>query len=381
MHTESNEKPVRHRPTKTTGIYYSVNAKGRKTFECRYTDSSGRRTYEAVGTFEAAKARLAEVTGKKARGEVVAQVSVTVGDLIEGWRGVRKVKPRTAETHDRNVRLYIEPRWRRTKARDVTKVGLQEWLRGLKRQDSREGPLSDGTKALVLAAFSSVLDYGVDANVLAVNPCRALGKSRPRQGKIEARILQPGELEALLNACERFPWLRDVMAAALFGALRLGEVCGLKWRDVDFKRNKLMIRQQLGKDGNFGTPKGGQVAEIDLLPELRKVLTRLYLAAEDKSLDGPVFYNTLGGHRQPRDVQRAFEKARRYAKLFSEPRAFRFHDLRHTSISRLANVPGAVLPQVQAFARHATLATTLGYVHKIESTEWTEQAAAALAGL
>ncbi len=35
-----------------------------------------------------------------------------------------------------------------------------------------------------------------------------------------------------------------------------------------------------------------------------------------------------------------------------------------------------VLPQVQAFARHSSLMTTLGYVHRIESAEWTAQAAA-----
>ena len=75
-------------------------------------------------------------------------------------------------------------------------------------------------------------------------------------------------------------------------------------------------------------------------------------------------------------------KARRYARLSTEPRAFRFHDLRHSAITALANAPGAVLPEVQAFARHATLATTLGYVHRIPGTDreaWSEQAGTALA--
>ncbi len=76
-------------------------------------------------------------------------------------------------------------------------------------------------------------------------------------------------------------------------------------------------------------------------------------------------------------------KARRYARLSTEPRAFRFHDLRHSAITALANAPGAVLPEVQAFARHATLATTLGYVHRIPGTDreaWSEQAGEAMGG-
>jgi integrase len=372
-------KPARHVPTKTTGIYYSFRANGKKVFECRYTDSNGRRRYQAVGTFEAAKARLAEVTGKKFKGEVVANVSITVGELIEGWRAIREAKASTRVIEERNIRLYIEPRWKRVKVRDVTKVGIQEWLRGLKRQDGRDGSLSDGTKALVLAHFRSILDHGVDAGVLTVNPVNLLGrKQKPRQGTLEARILGPGELDALLDGCGKRDWLRDIIVVTVNQALRLGEALGLRWKDVDFERGTLRIERQLGKEGEFSTPKGGAAAEISLMPEARRVLLRLWMAAGRPS-DGPVFRNGFGGYRRYRDVQRAFVDVR--AGLSTDPRAFRFHDLRHTAISRLANAPSAVFPQVQSFARHATLTTTLGYVHKIENAEWTEQAAAALAGL
>jgi len=44
-----------------------------------------------------------------------------------------------------------------------------------------------------------------------------------------------------------------------------------------------------------------------------------------------------------------------------------FHSLRHTGISRLANHPAIPLVHVRDFARHADLATTQGYVHRIES--------------
>ena len=45
--------------------------------------------------------------------------------------------------------------------------------------------------------------------------------------------------------------------------------------------------------------------------------------------------------------------------------------MRHSSISRAANAPGAVLPLVQEFARHRDLSTTFGYVHKIPNREHT----------
>lgn len=43
-----------------------------------------------------------------------------------------------------------------------------------------------------------------------------------------------------------------------------------------------------------------------------------------------------------------------------------FHSLRHTGISRLANHPRVPLVHVRDFAGHTDLATTQGYVHKIE---------------
>jgi integrase len=81
-----------------------------------------------------------------------------------------------------------------------------------------------------------------------------------------------------------------------------------------------------------------------------------------------VFLNGRGGRRGLSDVQRAFRKARERAALaVTEEGEVVFHSLRHTGISRLANHPAIPLVHVRDFARHKNLATTQGYVHKIDS--------------
>ena len=369
--------PERHVPTATTGIYSSKNSRGKKTFECRYVNSEGKRVYEAVGTFEAAKARLADLTNKVNRGEVVTNTTVTLAEVLEGWRAWRKLKPRSEEAYDGHVRLHIVPKFGRMKVRDINRAELRAWLNGMKRKDGKPEPLGEGTKTVIFATLSSILDYAVEAELLGTNPCRTLGRAKPRQGKIPPRILGDGELEALLASSERFAWLRDTMRMTLFGALRVGEVCGLEWCDIDFESGRITVRRQIHPNGAFGTPKGGKVHSIPMSPQARVLLAELKLKAGNKAPDAPVFVNGLGGYRGPRDVQRAFGKARKYAGLSVEPRAFRFHDLRHTSISMLANMPGADMVQVQAFARHATLVTTLAYCHKVEKPEWTDTVGAA----
>jgi integrase len=377
MAPTGNHTPERHVPTATTGIYYSKNARGIKTFECRYANSEGKRVYEAVGAFEDAKARLSEMTHRVKRGEVVANTSTTLNDVLEGWKQWRKVKPRTAKTYDDQVRIHIAPTFGRTRLRDITRADVKAWLNGMKRKDGRPGAMSEGTKSIVCSTLSNILDYAVDAEMIGLNPCRTLGRAKPRQGTLEARILEDGELEKLLAACENFKWLRDIVKMTLNGALRLGEVCGLEWQDIDFDAGLITVRQQIGKDGKPGSTKGGKVVPIPMSPQARKLLAELKLKAKNTSPDAPVFANTLGGYRRQRDVQFAFDKARRGAGLTDVPRVLRFHDLRHTSISMLANRPGADMVQVQAFARHANMQTTLRYVHKIEKPEWANEMGAA----
>jgi integrase len=170
----------------------------------------------------------------------------------------------------------------------------------------------------------------------------------------------------LLVYCALFPWLRPIIVVALHEALRLGEVCGLQWEDVDFTANRLHVRHSLGADGTLGPPKGGKTATIELTPAAREALLEL---RQDSDGTGFVFRNRAGDRRQPRDVQRAFSKARDRAALpATEDGPVVFHSLRHTGISRLANHPAIPLVHVRDFARHAHLATTQGYVHKIEST-------------
>jgi integrase len=165
---------------------------------------------------------------------------------------------------------------------------------------------------------------------------------------------------------------------ALNEALRLGEVLGLSWDDVDFPAGKLHVRHSLGRDRQLGPPKGGKAATIELTPPARAALLEL---RQDSDGSGLVFTNRTGGARQHRDVQRAYEKACDRAALpETDDGPVVFHSLRHTGISRLANHPAIPLVHVRDFARHADLATTQGYVHKIEDETVTAAIAEALSG-
>jgi hypothetical protein len=102
------------------------------------------------------------------------------------------------------------------------------------------------------------------------------------------------------------------------------------------------VRARFVSLSSLGPPKG-KAATIELTPAARAALLELRLDAAE----GFVFTNKLGGQRQLRDVQRAFEKARDRAALpISDEGRVCFHSLRHTSISRL-NHPAIPLVHVR----------------------------------
>lgn len=250
--TSSQHKTGAFIATKVTGIYFRLKADGTKTFYVRYTRPEGKRTFEAAGSWEDAKARLAQVQGKITRGEVVGKSSTTLAQVVEDWQAIRTGKPRSIETQDSHIRLYIAPAIGRMKVRDINRAVVLKWLAGLKRHDGQEGALSDATKAGVLSTLSAVLDLAVDDDIISVNPVKTLGrKQKPRQAKHAGRVLADGQMERLLASVSkrRRPWLVPIIRFTVLTGLRLGEVCGLRWGDVNFESNLLTLSNSSARTG------------------------------------------------------------------------------------------------------------------------------------
>ncbi len=358
-------KRVRYKPVeRARAVYVSILQDGSRVYYVRHPlNGKGQRPYEKVGTdLRAAKVRAHEISAPN--GRRVTTVGATLAEVAADWKTTRQMRPRSVETFDRILRLHIEPRFGRTKVRDITALEIERFLNGLKRADGRDGELATGTQRLILATLDMVLEHAVKMGALGTVP-KLDRKRKPKPGDGGRRIVTQDEELRLLTYCARFRWLEPIIIVALHQALRLGEVAGLQWEDVDFGRGKLRIAGSLGRDGSLGPTKGGRVCTIRLTPKAREALLDLRQEAPDAT--GFIFRNKLGGQRQLRDIQRAFDKARDRAALTAkEDGRVCFHSLRHTGISRLANHPAIPLIKVQAFARHASLATTMGYFHAIE---------------
>jgi integrase len=147
--------------------------------------------------------------------------------------------------------------------------------------------------------------------------------------------------------------------------LRRGEMLGLRWGDVDFKRRQLQVEEAVWerkkKDGAKGhdrvtdTPKGGRSRVVPLTDALFEALhAHRHLRGDH------VLYGNDGRPATSFFLRNLLEAAQKKAGLLS--RTGGIHILRHTFCSHLA-MRGAPAKAIQELAGHADLTTTMRYMH------------------
>ncbi|MCP3963163.1 MAG: tyrosine recombinase XerC [bacterium] len=237
---------------------------------------------------------------------------------------------------------------------DVEPVAVRAFLAAMTRRD-----LSRRSQARALSAVRSLFRFACLRGRLEANP--ATGVRSPKQEKTLPRHLRPGEVESLIETSvgegplERRD--RAVLEVLYAAGLRVGELVGLDWPDVDLGARVLRV---LGKGGKermvpFGAPatEALEVWRRDW-PELRV----RHRPAEDDE-DEPVFLSQRGVRLSDRSVRRMIDRRAAAAGI---PAGVHPHTLRHTFATHLLE-EGADLRTIQELLGHSSLATTQRYTH------------------
>lgn len=106
-------------------------------------------------------------------------------------------------------------------------------------------------------------------------------------------VLTPAEVEALGRAAATEQDAAIFLTAAYTG-LRLGELRGLRWRDVNFAKRIVHVRRNVPAGGSERVPKSGKVRSVPLVDRAAQVLDDLSRREHWTSPDDFVFPNALG---------------------------------------------------------------------------------------
>ncbi|MDD5437998.1 MAG: tyrosine-type recombinase/integrase [Patescibacteria group bacterium] len=163
-------------------------------------------------------------------------------------------------------------------------------------------------------------------------------------------FLSPVESVSLVQNCDEPKW-REMIFMALRTGMRLGELFGLEWSDVDFDRKLICVRHSIVR-GIKGTPKNNKIRFIPITDELCRMI---YERRQGKGL---VFHRGDGTPLSYKIAENAIHRACKKAKI----RLIGWHVLRHTFASQLVS-EGVPLNTVQELMGHSSIIMTMRYAH------------------
>lgn len=224
---------------------------------------------------------------------------------------------------------------------------------------------ADSTKGDALALLSRILGLAVMDGRLTSNPCRSLPRSRgkARDAEWTSRALNDLQVRRMLALTSFHPSGQRALAGLAFTGLRLGELVGLRWEDLDERQSIFTVRRTFSPDGHGRlverATKSGKSRQVPILEELKPWLEDARALGHDH-----VFTGKLGGPFDSGNLARALQwhAIRDQIATFADGQPLRFHDLRHTFLSRLAR-HGIAPAHIQRVAGHASITTTERYTH------------------
>lgn len=163
-----------------------------------------------------------------------------------------------------------------------------------------------------------------------------------------------------------------LLTTAAFAGLRLGELRGLRWGDVDVAKRLIHVRRAYTM-GSEDAPKSGRVRAVPMIDPVADALQDLPARQRLTGEEDLVFGTPEGGYLEDSALRRRYYAALKAAGL----RHLRFHDLRHTFGTLAVQV--FPLSDVQAYMGHADIATTMIYVHHVPRNDDAAKLTAALA--
>ena len=299
---------------------------------------------------EWAISRIKDLTSQKGRTVRPGLATLTISKLINEYLEDPDIKNMKSYGFYSDLGNWWKEHHGKTKIFDVG----PELLRDARKQlmtSGRYGIRSAATVNRYLATMRLIWNWGRAAGWIAQErtwPTRLLLKEPPGRN----RYLSTAELNGLLKAAESDPVMRAAILVSVATGLRQGELLRLKWADIDVKGSAVMIHVTKNK-----TPR-----RVHLTSQAVVALKTLW-ADERKapSSAARVFLLPDGQPFKQYHLEARWRPIKRAAKLEN----FRWHDLRHTCASYLAQ-HGATLLEIGSVLGHKTPSMTMRYAHLVQ---------------
>lgn len=311
---------------------------------------------------------------EKMRGEIALRDDVMFGAYSQRWLSCKKtnLKPKTYIDYKDICNRVLSPIFGKTTMKKITTQQINDFI-----QNQQAKGLSKTTVIKYKILLGSIFSQAISEKVVFQNPVK--NSTVIKKAKSKATHIEKEDLETILEGAKTFSagdymqkhrctiqkCLYPVILTAYHTGMRINEVLGLRWGNIDLENNMIMVEENLTIEENYegvqklivGTPKSDKSFR-----HIKISKTLSHLLSELKSDGDIVFKSRTGGYIQYSnfsDVWRKLLKREGFAGKYH------FHETRHTHATELISSRHNI-KAVSNRLGHEDIRTTLNlYAHAL----------------
>ena len=337
-------------------IYHRKDGRWEGRYKCGYNDNGKAKYHSVYGhSYAEVRDKLAPLKASPPAPPVTCQMMVK--ELFFEWLSATKlrVKTSTFANYLMKVEKHILPVFGGMRYDMLTVQMINNFI-----QEKLDSGLSAKYVSDIIIVFKSMAKYTAKIhgfrNILA-------DIELPKVHRSEAVLLTRNQQLHLWRYLQRNPCTTSLcVLLSLYTGLRVGEVCGLMWEDIDFEKSILTVRRTVQRIRNgdhstcilADTPKSRTSRRSIPIPKFLIKLLR-----ESRSNDNHYVLSNSEIVIEPRTLQRRFKSILKKADLPSVS----YHSLRHAFATNCLQA-GFDVKTLSEILGHASVETTLNrYVH------------------
>ena len=289
---------------------------------------------------------------------------------------VQEVKISTMSSYRLHAKKHILPWFGKTDVSEIDKLKVREFVRSL--QD--ECALSYKTTRDVLVVLKMVMNYAAEEMQLDT-PSRNWGVTiyhKEDEDTGRPKSYNKEEVAAITKYVDGHPGTEALgIIIALYTGMRIGELCALRWSDVDLKEERVIhVRRTLYRLYLVEEDKQkGSTQIIEGTPKTKSsrrsipICNALYRRIKPYKAVSANDYYVVSGKQKPEDPRTYREVYKSILKNAGLKRILKFHSLRHTFATML--IESKTDPKtVSEILGHSNVATTLNiYTHPTDEAK------------